>query len=83
MIKNNVQGLSNFRKAWDFFPRAIQAKIREEIKIEAAIDTYAQFHDRKIGRVIPREYEALAIIKVFAKWGVDAVTGEKIEEVTV
>lgn len=75
----NSKNLSNFIDAWNAIPPSERQNVREDIKENGFIKTDYQFNDRKTGRVIPCEVEAIAICNAFAKYGINAVTGLPLE----
>lgn len=79
MQAKNSKNLLNFKEAWQAIPYSQKSVVREKIKELAYIDSDYKFNDRKTGRVIPCEVEAIAICKVFAEYGIDAVTGLELK----
>lgn len=75
----NSKNLSNFTAAWNAIPPSEKNNVRESIKEKGYIKTDYQFNDRKTGRVVPCEVEAIAICEVFAEYGIDAVTGLQLK----
>lgn len=76
----NSKNLLKFNDAWNAIPPSERPNVREGIKERGYIKTDYQFNDRKTGRVIPCEVEAIAICEVFAEYGIDAVTGLQLND---
>ena len=81
MVKSNSFKLANFEKAWSAIPDPLKPKVRNEIMTSGYINSIWKFTDRRIGRVGICELEAIAIIKVFKKYGIDAHTGNALPKV--
>lgn len=79
MQAKNSKNLSNFKAAWQAIPHSQKPKVRKLIKEKAFIDSDYKFNDRKNGRVIPCEVEAIVICEVFATYGIDALTGLQLQ----
>lgn len=64
--------------AFNALPTILQKEVRESIKKECFWNSDCQFYSRKSGRVKIRDYEAVRIINIFRKYGIDAYTGKVI-----
>ena len=75
-MSDNLEG---FKMAWKALPTELRKEVREDIKRRCHLRTDFQFNDRKTGRVKISIYEASRIKGIFAKHGIDALSGEEIK----
>lgn len=67
--------LRNFSQAYNALPVRLRKGVREQIKKECFLMNDNQFYNRKSGRVRISEYQAVRIIDIFQRFGIDAFTG--------